>query len=249
MKKQTLNEEISRIKQMIGRIMNEDLLPSDFGTPQPHKLEDFVDIDIMGDEVVLYFNDETTETFHLHLKTHFSAGEPSSYDSPGYDDTLEVEIVGVKQVEPIERSWEPRQFEDYLKSLGCLDQVMDKLHDEDAFDAAADRHYDGGYDEDAYRDRDLDEDLTLALPNEKYFARHGNDKQPWTGSSNHNYGHDTEFDDNYDDETYDDFDTLHTAHPDFHSHYSGKGNVDHAKMMFNIYKEKHGPLNLKKRRF
>jgi hypothetical protein len=241
MKKQTLNEEISRIKQMIGRIMNEDLLPSDFGTPQPHKLEDFVDIDIMGDEVVLYFNDETTETFHLHLKTHFSAGEPSSYDSPGYDDTLEVEIVGVKQVEPIERSWEPRQFEDYLKSLGCLDQVMDKLHDEDAYESAADRHY-GEPD-----DVDLDEDLTLALPNEKYYAKHADSPMGWTGSSNSLYKDLPDGD--FDDETYDDFDTLHAAHPEFHKHYSGNMGVDRAKSMFNFNKGKFGSLNLKKRRF
>jgi hypothetical protein len=156
MKKQTLNEEISRIKGMMAKIMNEDLLPSDFGTPQPHKAEDFVDIDFDGDSVILYFNDETTETFHLETDTDFSAGEPSSYDSPGYDDTFEVSIVGVKQVEPIERTWEPNQFEDYLKSLGCFDQLMDYLHSDSAFDDAADRHHNGGYDEDAYRDRDLD---------------------------------------------------------------------------------------------
>lgn len=141
--------------------INEDLLPSDFDTSQPHKAEDFVEMDAYGDEVVLYFNNEETETFHLDLKTHFSAGEPSSYDSPGYDDTLEVEIVGVKQIEPIKKSWEPRQFEDYLQSLGCLDKLMEKLHDEDAYNSAADRHYDGGYDEDAHRDRDLDEDYDV----------------------------------------------------------------------------------------
>lgn len=230
--------------------INEDLLPSDFGTPQPHKAEDFVELDYdsSNETVVLYFNDETTETFQIDTRASYSPGEESSYDSPGYDADFEVVISSVKQVEPIERTWEVRQFEDYLQSLGAMEQLNDTLHNEDAYDSAAESYYDRGYDEDAYRDRDLDEDLLSPEVGEKYFARHGNDSIGWTGSSNSQYKPDMEFGDDFDDETYDDFDTLHTAHPDFHSHYSGKGNVDRARNMFNAYKEKHGPLNLKRRR-
>jgi hypothetical protein len=81
---------------------------------------------------------------------------------------------------------------------------------------------------------------------EKYFARHGEGNIPWTGSSNKTYGDLPDGD--YDDETYDDFDTLHATHPEFHSHYSGKGNVDNAKHMFDTYKRSQGPLLVKKRR-
>jgi hypothetical protein len=81
---------------------------------------------------------------------------------------------------------------------------------------------------------------------EKYFARHGEGNIPWTGSSNKTYGDLPDGD--YDDETYDDFDTLHATHPEFHSHYSGKGNVDRAKSMFDTYKRSQGPLLVKKRR-
>lgn len=81
---------------------------------------------------------------------------------------------------------------------------------------------------------------------EKYFARHGEGNIPWTGSSNKTYGDLPDGD--YDDETYDDFDTLHATHPEFHSHYSGKGNVDRAKHMFDTYKRSQGPLLVKKRR-
>lgn len=83
---------------------------------------------------------------------------------------------------------------------------------------------------------------------EKYFARHGEDPMGWSGSSNKLYGNDSEFGDDYDDETYDDFDTLHNTHPDFHKHYSGNMGPDHAKSMFDSYKEKHGPLRIKRKR-
>lgn len=139
--------------------INEDLLPSDFGTPQPHKAEDFVELDYdsSNETVVLYFNDETTETFQIDTRASYSPGEESSYDSPGYDADFEVVISSVKQVEPIERTWEVRQFEDYLQSLGAMEQLNDTLHNEDAYDSAAESYYHKGYDEDAYRDRDLDE--------------------------------------------------------------------------------------------
>lgn len=68
---------------------------------------------------------------------------------------------------------------------------------------------------------ELDE-LTLMLPNpdkEEYFARHGEDPMGWTGSSNGVYGELPDGD--YDDETYDDFDTLHSARPEFFKHYTG----------------------------
>jgi hypothetical protein len=79
---------------------------------------------------------------------------------------------------------------------------------------------------------------------EEYFARHGEDTIGWTGSSNKIYGDLPDGD--YDDETYDDFDTLHGKHPDFHRHYTGGGGPERAKEMFNIYKHKHGPLRMKK---
>jgi hypothetical protein len=80
--------------------------------------------------------------------------------------------------------------------------------------------------------------------NPSYFSRHGEDPMGWGGSDNKNY-RDLPTGD-YDDETYDDFDTLHTAHPDFHKHYGN--DVDHARTMFNTYKEKHGPLNIKRKK-
>jgi len=83
------------------------------------------------------------------------------------------------------------------------------------------------------------------MDDEEYFARHG--ENVWTGSSNKIYG-DTLPDFDFDDETYDDFDSLNTAYPNFHSHYSGSGNVEHAKRMFDAYKHQHGPLQIKKRR-
>jgi hypothetical protein len=81
---------------------------------------------------------------------------------------------------------------------------------------------------------------------ETYFARHGEGNVVWTGSSNKTYKDLPDGD--YDDETYDDFDSLHTTYPEFHSHYSGKGNVDRAKSMFDTYKRSQGPLLIKKRR-
>lgn len=79
---------------------------------------------------------------------------------------------------------------------------------------------------------------------EEYFAKHGDDNMGWTGSSNKTYQDLPDGD--YDDESYDDFDTLHAAHPNFHSHYSGKGNVDRARGMFDTYKNSRGPLRMKK---
>ena len=100
-------------------------------------------------------------------------------------------------------------------------------------------------------DVEIKESLKYALNNpsdEKYFARHGEDSMGWTGSSNKIYFDDSEFGDDYDDETYDDFDSIHNTHPDFYKHYSGNMGPDHAKSMFDSYKEKHGPLHIKRKR-
>jgi hypothetical protein len=91
----------------------------------------------------------------------------------------------------------------------------------------------------------MDEELD-GPSREEYFAKHGDDNMGWTGSSNKTYQDLPDGD--YDDETYDDFDTLHSAYPNFHSHYSGKGEVDRARGMFGTYKNLRGPLRIKKRR-
>jgi len=94
-----------------------------------------------------------------------------------------------------------------------------------------------------YMDEELD-----GPSKEEYFAKHGEDNIGWTGSSNKTYQDLPDGD--YDDESYDDFDTLHSAHPNFHKHYVGNtanpDKVGHAKGMFNTYKEKYGPLRMKK---
>ena len=89
----------------------------------------------------------------------------------------------------------------------------------------------------------MDEEID-GVSKEDYFAKHGDDNMGWTGSSNKTYQDLPDGD--YDDETYDDFDTLHNAYPDFHSHYSGKGEVDRARGMFDTYKYHRGPLRMKK---
>ena len=90
---------------------------------------------------------------------------------------------------------------------------------------------------------DMDEELD-GPSKEEYFAKHGEDNIGWTGSSNKTYQDLPDGD--YDDESYDDFDTLHAAYPDFHSHYSGKGEVDRARGMFGTYRNIRGPLRMKK---
>jgi hypothetical protein len=101
-------------------------------------------------------------------------------------------------------------------------------------------HKDKGYKKPLNESNELSEG-----DDEDYFARHG-EKTVWTGSSNKTYGELPNFD--FDDETYDDFDSLHASYPNFHSHYSGSGNTEHAKSMFNTYKNMEGPLQIKKRR-
>lgn len=85
---------------------------------------------------------------------------------------------------------------------------------------------------------------------EEYFARHGDkDEEPWTGSSNKNYYRRlSDFDSDFDDESYDDFDSLSTTYPNFHSHYTSSGNLQHAKSMFDAYSREKGPIRIKKRR-
>jgi len=81
---------------------------------------------------------------------------------------------------------------------------------------------------------------------EEYFAKHGDDIMGWTGSSNKTYQDLPDGD--YDDESYEDFDSLHAAYPNFHKHYSGNIGPDHARKMFGTYKNLRGPLRIKKRR-
>ena len=94
----------------------------------------------------------------------------------------------------------------------------------------------------------INEDVELdESSDEKYFAKHDKSPMGWTGSSNKLYKDLPDGD--YDDESYDDFDTLHNTHPDFHKHYSGKrGEPNDAKSMFGFEKEKHGPLRIKRKR-
>lgn len=80
---------------------------------------------------------------------------------------------------------------------------------------------------------------------EEYFAKHGDDPMGWTGSSNKTYKDLPDGD--YDDESYDDFDTLHAAHPKFHKHYAGNMGTDHARKVFDLHKRK-GPLHIKRRK-
>jgi hypothetical protein len=136
--------------------INEDLLSSNFGNPQPHNPEDFVELDYdsSNQEVILYFNDETTETFKIETKASYSPGEESTYDDPGYDAKLDVSIQGVKQIDPIKKSWEPHQFKAYLDSLGAMEQLNDTLHNDDAYESAADRHYSSRWDTEDYGDMD-----------------------------------------------------------------------------------------------
>ena len=90
-----------------------------------------------------------------------------------------------------------------------------------------------------YMDEEID-----APSKEEYFAKHGEDVMGWTGSSNKTYKDLPDGD--YDDESYDDFDTLHAAHPKFHKHYAGNQGPDHARKVFDMYKNSRGPLRMKK---
>lgn len=81
---------------------------------------------------------------------------------------------------------------------------------------------------------------------EEYFAKHGEDNIGWTGSSNKTYQDLPDGD--YDDESYEDFDTLHAAHPKFHKHYAGNMGTDYARKVFDMYKNSRGPLRMKKSR-
>jgi hypothetical protein len=101
-------------------------------------------------------------------------------------------------------------------------------------------HKDKGYKKPLNESNELSEG-----DDEDYFARHS-EKNPWTGSSNKTYGELPDFD--FDDETYDDFDSLNTTYPNFHSHYTSSGNLQHAKGMFDRYSREVGPLQIKKRR-
>jgi hypothetical protein len=90
---------------------------------------------------------------------------------------------------------------------------------------------------------DMDEEID-GPSKEEYFAKHGEDVMGWTGSSNKTYKDLPDGD--YDDESYDDFDTLHAAHPKFHKHYAGNAGTDHARKVFDMYKNSRGPLRMKK---
>jgi hypothetical protein len=94
-----------------------------------------------------------------------------------------------------------------------------------------------------YEEGDMDEEID-GPSKEEYFAKHGEDVMGWTGSSNKTYKDLPDGD--YDDESYDDFDTLHATHPKFHKHYAGNQGPDHARKVFDMYKNSRGPLRMKK---
>ena len=129
-----------------------------------------------------------------------------------------------------------REHVDLVKNLKDIDTSNDSLPpSEDMRKRNNDK---------VYEESDMDEEID-GPSKEEYFAKHGEDNMGWTGSSNKTY--DNLPDGDYDDMSYDDFDTLHNEYPDFHKHYSGSNiGLDHARRIFDLYKNSKGPLRMKR---
>lgn len=172
------------------------------------------------------------------LKEENQELESTEYEDMGEDENSDNELD--RMVDSFIRQYKERAIQGVDEDMvnGLCDKIRQGLSGEES----QSKYEMPGYQETMDNLNNLSIREDESDNEEKYFARHGD--EPWTGSSNKIYGGLPDGD--YDDESYDDFDTLHSTHPNFHKHYTSTGDSELAKSMFYRYNQKYGPLRMKR---
>lgn len=103
MKKQ-LNEEINKIKKMMGSIINEDFENSNLSneTPDMNCESNILDSDTL--EVIVFDSEwNKKEAYLVSVGFDHEEAEPETYENPGYGGSASGYVDGIKMIHPEER--------------------------------------------------------------------------------------------------------------------------------------------------
>lgn len=155
MKKQTLNEQLSRIKSMIGKVMNESFEDAGMKSKLKIKSQGFDDdhycisyIDENGEDMVEKYDIKYDSDFVPEDKGDFG---PEGYGA-GHGAHYEISLEQVSQVEPERKEMSVEEFEDYITSKFGSNSFDDMLTTIEEYEMG-----DGGYFE--KHEYDLDEEI------------------------------------------------------------------------------------------
>lgn len=141
-----LNEQVSRIKEMMGITNSNDTIV-DCDTNEHDR--DTMLITVMYDEEDKY------EKYLLSVEFEYEAGESQSYDSPGYDGGAYGSVDGIKMIHPEQKILSPEEAEKLLSNIHVKNQVSHTM-EEMEIDAYESKY--SGPDPDDYYDRMRDDD-------------------------------------------------------------------------------------------
>jgi hypothetical protein len=149
-----LNEEISRIKKMMG--INED-----FEFPNPSTVNSVVDCDVnildsnTIEITVMYNEEDKYETYLASIDYEFEDGEAQTYDYPGSLGGASGSVNGVKMIHPEERILTPKEYNELL-SIDIVNKSVSSTIDDMSIDAYEGRNTGPDPDEEYERSREND---------------------------------------------------------------------------------------------
>ena len=153
--KNQLNEEVSRIKQMMKSIINEDFEISKQESDEIVDCESTI-LDSNTMEIVVMYNDEDKyETYLVSVSYEYEEGEPQTYDYPGSAGGAYGSVDGIKMTHPEEKLLSPEESKSLLDNehvKRCVSHTMEDMEN-DAYEGR-----DSGPDPDDYYDRMRDND-------------------------------------------------------------------------------------------
>jgi hypothetical protein len=151
MKKQ-VNEELTRIRQMMTSIIKEDFeFPSSNDNNSVVDCESSIlDSDTM-EIVVMYEDEDKYETYLVSVEFEFEDGEAQTYDYPGSAGGASGDVDGIRMTHPEEKLLSRKEINELLSNDVISKCVYSTI--EDMEESAFENYSDSGPDPDDYYDR------------------------------------------------------------------------------------------------
>lgn len=155
--KKKVNEELTRIRQMMTSIIKEDFeFPSSNDNSSVVDCESTIlDSDTM-EIVVMYDDEDRYETYLVSVDFDYEEGEAQTYDYPGSPGGASGDVEGVKMTHPEERVLTPKEFNELLSNdevSRCVYSTIEEMEE-----SAYENYQDSGPDPDEEYERSRDSD-------------------------------------------------------------------------------------------
>jgi hypothetical protein len=156
MKKQ-VNEELTRIRQMITSIIKEDFeFPSSNDNDSVVDCESSIlDLDTM-EIVVMYEDDDKYETYLVSVEFDYEDSEDQTYDYPGSAGGASGDVDGIMMTHPEKRELTPKEVNDLLSNDVVSKCIYSAIEDMEV--SAFENYSDSGPDPDDDYERSRDSD-------------------------------------------------------------------------------------------